>query len=132
MALRLGLPALLYAVVTLTLQLIGAPADWSLVIDRMPAYLSTLIFVLCLGGGLEEPGWRGFGLPVLQKRYSPLAATAILGLVWGVWHVPLYGPLGFVVPFVLAVFYTVLWNATHSVGLCILLAAPTGSERRMR
>ena len=49
--------------------------------------------------------------------------TLILGLVWGVWHVPVYGPAGFVVPLVLAVFYTVLWNATHSVGLCILLHA---------
>ena len=82
-----------------------------------------LVFVLFLGGAMEEPGWRGFGLPVLQERYSPLRATIVLGLVWGVWHVPIYGPAGFVVPWVLAVFYTLLWNATHSVGLCILLHA---------
>lgn len=119
----LGLPALLYAVVTLVLLLIGEPVDWSLAADRLPAYLSTFVFVLFLGGGLEEPGWRGFGLPVLQERYSPLRATLILGLVWGVWHVPVYGPAGFVIPWVLAFFYTVLWNATHSVGLCILLHA---------
>ena len=102
----LGLPALLYAVVTLVLQFIGSPVDWSLAADRLPAYLSTFVFVLFLGGALEEPGWRGFGLPVLQERYSPLRATLILGLVWGVWHVPVYGPAGFVVPLVLAFFYT--------------------------
>ena len=34
-----------------------------------------------------------------------------------------YGPAGFVVPLVLAFFYSMLWNATHSVGLCILLHA---------
>jgi hypothetical protein len=50
-------------------------------------------------------------------------ATLLLGLVWGVWHVPLYGPAGFVVPMALAFFYTVLWNRTHSVALCILLHA---------
>jgi hypothetical protein len=50
-------------------------------------------------------------------------ATLLLGLVWGIWHVPLYGPAGFVVPMVLAFFYTVLWNRTHSVALCILLHA---------
>ena len=101
----------------------GSPVDWSLAVDRLPAYLGTFVFVLFLGGGLEEPGWRGFGLPVLQERYSPLRATLILGLVWGVWHVPVYGPAGFVVPCVLAFFYTLLWNATRSVGLCILLHA---------
>jgi membrane protease YdiL (CAAX protease family) len=119
----LGLPALLFATVTFVLQATGSPVDWSLVLDRMPGYLSTFVFVLFLGGALEEPGWRGFGLPLLQERYSPLRATVILGLVWGVWHVPVYGPAGFVVPWVLAFFYTVLWNATHSVGLCILLHA---------
>lgn len=119
----LGLPALLYAVVTLVLQLLGSPVDWSLSVDRLPAYVSTFFFVLFLGGALEEPGWRGFGLPVLQERYSPLRATLILGLVWGVWHVPIYGLAGFVIPWVLAFFYTVLWNATRSVGLCILMHA---------
>jgi uncharacterized protein len=40
-----------------------------------------------------------------------------------VWHIPLYGPAGFVVPFVLAVFYSWLYNQTQSVLLCILLHA---------
>jgi len=62
-------------------------------------------------------------LPELQKRHSPVRATLLLGLAWGVWHVPIYGPAGFVVPMALAFFYTVLWNRTHSVGLCILLHA---------
>jgi membrane protease YdiL (CAAX protease family) len=119
----LGLPALLYGAVSLALQVSGSPVDWSLVLDRLPAYAGTFVFVLVLGGALEEPGWRGFGLPLLQERYSPVRATLLLGLVWGVWHVPLYGPAGFVVPMVLAFFYTVLWNRTHSLALCILLHA---------
>jgi membrane protease YdiL (CAAX protease family) len=122
-AYALGLPALLYAVVTLALQVTGSPVDWSLALDRLPAYAGTFVFVLFLGGAMEEPGWRGFGLPLLQERYSPVRATLLLGLVWGIWHVPLLGPAGFVVPMVLAFFYTVLWNRTHSVALCILLHA---------
>lgn len=122
-AYALGLPALLYGVVTVVLQVTGSPVEWSLVLDRLPAYAGTFVFVLLLGGALEEPGWRGFGLPLLQERYSPVRATLLLGLVWGIWHVPLYGPAGFVVPMVLAFFYTVLWNRTHSVALCILLHA---------
>ena len=52
-----------------------------------------------------------------------MAATLILGLGWGIWHVPLYGPAGFVVPLVLAFFYTWLYNKTRSILLCVLLHA---------
>ena len=61
----LGLPTALYAVVTLVLRLLGEPVNWSLATDRLPAYLSGFVFVLFVGGALEEPGGRGFGLPVL-------------------------------------------------------------------
>jgi membrane protease YdiL (CAAX protease family) len=122
-AYALGLPALLYAAISLVLQLSGFPVEWSLALDRLPAYAGTFVFVLLLGGALEEPGWRGFGLPLLQERYSPVKATLVLGLAWGVWHVPLYGPAGLLIPMVLAFFYTVLWNKTHSIALCILLHA---------
>jgi membrane protease YdiL (CAAX protease family) len=40
------------------------------------------------GGLSEEPGWRGFALPRLQARFSPLVASLILGILWAVWHAP--------------------------------------------
>jgi membrane protease YdiL (CAAX protease family) len=119
----LGLPAALYALVSLALQLLGRPVEWGLALDRAPAYAATWLFVLVLGGALEEPGWRGFALPHLLEDHSPLRATLLVGLVWGVWHVPVYGPLGFVVPLVLAFFYTYLWARTRSVLLCVVLHA---------
>jgi membrane protease YdiL (CAAX protease family) len=51
-----------------------------------------LIFVFIFGlfqGPLgEELGWRGFLLPRLLEKCSPLKASVILGLVWAVWHMP--------------------------------------------
>jgi membrane protease YdiL (CAAX protease family) len=36
----------------------------------------------------EEPGWRGFALPRLQAKFSPLVSSLILGIIWAVWHAP--------------------------------------------
>lgn len=116
----LGLPALLFAVVNATLALLGKPVDLALVADRAPSYLAGFAFVALLGGGQEEPGWRGFALPRLQQRFTPLRATAVLAVLWGLWHLPIYG-VGFVGPMLFAVFYTYLYNRTGSVGLCMLL-----------
>ncbi len=38
----------------------------------------------------EETAWRGFALPRLQAALSPLGAAIVLGLIWGVWHLPLF------------------------------------------
>jgi uncharacterized protein len=47
--------------------------------------LSFVIAVLIVG---EEVGWRGFLLPYLLQRYSPLTSSVIVGLVWALWHLP--------------------------------------------
>jgi uncharacterized protein len=52
-----------------------------------PLALLASIF-LDIGGVTEETGWRGFALPLLQNRMTPLVATLIVGLMWGVWHIP--------------------------------------------
>lgn len=36
----------------------------------------------------EELGWRGYALPKLEERFSPLGASIVLGLVWTFWHAP--------------------------------------------
>ena len=38
----------------------------------------------------EETGWRGFALPRLLTRFSPLTAAVILGAIWGIWHTPAF------------------------------------------
>jgi membrane protease YdiL (CAAX protease family) len=38
----------------------------------------------------EEVGWRGFALPRLQAKTSPLIACLVIGLLWTPWHAPLW------------------------------------------
>jgi len=49
----------------------------------------TMAFAILISGPLgEELGWRGFALPRLLKSYSATVAGLILGLIWGIWHLP--------------------------------------------
>ncbi|WP_415803443.1 type II CAAX prenyl endopeptidase Rce1 family protein, partial [Bacillus albus] len=43
----------------------------------------------------EELGWRGFALMELQKKYSPLKSSIIIGFWWGMWHLPIWFTTGF-------------------------------------
>lgn len=87
-----GLPAVM---VLGTLLRPGALASFD--ISNLPsglAYLGAFAFMVVLGGPLfEEPGWRGFALPRLQRLHGPLVGGLILGSMWALWHLP-----GFLVP----------------------------------
>lgn len=37
----------------------------------------------------EEYGWRYFLQPILEKKYGMRKGLIVLGLIWGVWHLPL-------------------------------------------
>lgn len=50
--------------------------------------VTVFIATFISGGGNEEPGWRGFAMPHLQARYSPLVASLIVGVVIGLWPLP--------------------------------------------
>jgi uncharacterized protein len=53
--------------------------------------LSLFVSVFFLGGPFgEEPGWRGFALPRLQRLHSPLMGSLILGPLWAFWHLPIF------------------------------------------
>ncbi len=63
--------------------------------EGWPAYLyGAVVSGGLIGPGLmEEIGWRGFALPHLQRGYSALTSSLIIGLVWAFWHLP-----NFVIP----------------------------------
>jgi membrane protease YdiL (CAAX protease family) len=42
----------------------------------------------------EEIGWRGFLLPQLSRRHSPLIASLVVAVAWFAWHLPAYALFG--------------------------------------
>jgi membrane protease YdiL (CAAX protease family) len=74
-------------------HLLGAPLAWPR--HRPAVWISSIyagVFFLdnfLFTAVLEEPGWRGFLLPQLQKRFSPLLASLFVWFPWALWHAPL-------------------------------------------
>lgn len=46
--------------------------------------------MLIVGGGQEEFGWRGYAQEPLQERFGMIGGSIALGIVWGLWHLPLW------------------------------------------
>ena len=101
--------------------------------DALRASLASLVplfLLLALTDGLgEEPGWRGFALPRLLQRTSRLNASLLLGVVWAVYHLPLFWTVGsakygesFLILLVelpaMSVLYT--WVFEHTAGSALL------------
>lgn len=101
--------------------------------DLLPSLLFQIFFFMLT----EETAWRGFALPRLQSRYSALNASLILGVLWGLWHIPLWfipGSFQSTLPFAgfllatiaMSVITTWIFNHTHgSVLLAGILHAAT-------
>lgn len=53
--------------------------------------VAAILFIkqLLFAAFLEEPGWRGWLLPRLQRRHSALVASLLVWFPWALWHAPL-------------------------------------------
>jgi uncharacterized protein len=102
-------------------------------IHKPISILSVLInlpFVIVLGG-VEELGWRGILQPRLEKVMTYLPSVLVVGIVWSLWHLPLWfihGTVQSLFPFglylasgiVLTSSFTTLYKYTNNLFLCIV------------
>lgn len=95
--------------------------------------ISMLINLLLIipQGGLEELGWRGILQPRLEKVFAYFPSVLIVGVIWGIWHLPLWliqGTVQSEFPFVLYLLsgivlsftFTTLYKYTKNIFLCVL------------
>lgn len=81
--LLLGIPVIKYIGAALNGTIGEFPfSPWYLVLPAMAHY-----FFL---GTLEEFGWRGIALPLLQRKMASFWAGLIVGIIWAVWHTPAF------------------------------------------
>ncbi len=80
----IGVPVVFYAGAALKGTL-GQPFPFSPWTAVLPALVTTLLI-----GPVEEFGWRGLALPLMQRRLVPFWAGLWLGVIWALWHVPAF------------------------------------------
>jgi CAAX protease family protein len=83
----LGLFAAIYVAGTAVYTLLGGTAagPWFYPPENGQQIAAMIVFPLA-----EEPGWRGFALPRLQRRYGAVKASLLLGVAWALWHTMMF------------------------------------------
>lgn len=64
--------------------------DSLLSVPAIVIFVPYFLFTLIAAGGQEEFGWRGYAQEPMQQRFGILKGSIILGLIWGLWHLPLW------------------------------------------
>ncbi len=115
---------------SLVARSIAVPALTAADLYTFPLIFATMIFA----GGAEELGWRGIMQDILSKKTRLLVVSILIGLVWGVWHLPLflidvfahydYSFLTYLfATMMFSTYLTLLVYKTQSVGLAIIMHA---------
>jgi membrane protease YdiL (CAAX protease family) len=83
-------PAITSVAALYLFDLLGGPTvDWS-GLKPLPSVIPMIVMLTIFAGIGEEFGWRGFAMPRLQARHSALVSSVIVGIVWSIWHIPLF------------------------------------------
>jgi membrane protease YdiL (CAAX protease family) len=65
--------------------------DQEITAAQMPLIVAPIAFVLFFFTALaEQVGWMGYAFEPMRNRWGLIKSTLLLGLIWGVWHIPLY------------------------------------------
>jgi len=95
LVLALALPVLIHVIAHYLALAVGLDVAKTLFPTEIPVAPIVLavpyfILMLIIGGGQEEFGWRGYAQEPLQEKIGVLPASLVIGITWGIWHLPLW------------------------------------------
>ena len=88
------LPAAIILAHLLNVLLFNSPFPKSSLLTEF-YWIPVVFLVFLIMQFSEELGWRGYALDRLQKRWSAVFSSVLLGSVWAVWHLPMFLISGF-------------------------------------
>jgi membrane protease YdiL (CAAX protease family) len=139
--------ALLTAPIITTLSLLAraTPPAIATADNKLNLLLTGILFGIVSSPIFEEIGWTGFVTPELRKRFSLLTTGVVMGLLWGLWHFPIFSASGrasaplppaaftLVLLFTWLIPYRVLivwlYDHTQSVLLAIIMHVPIVADQ---
>lgn len=87
----LFLPAVLFSLSALLDILMGGKGlNFGAQIAQFSVNPFYLIIIAVIAPTFEEFGWRGYALDKLQMRWNALFSSLILGVLWALWHLPIF------------------------------------------
>lgn len=58
--------------------------------EPLTSWVLAVLLAIPLGPLAEELGWSGYLIPRMQGRFDALNSGLLVGLLWGLWHAPLF------------------------------------------
>ena len=81
-------PPLLLSGILWLLNAAGRQGPWYYV-PALPQLIAGIVISIA-----EETGWRGYALPRLSAKYGAVYGSGILGVLWTLWHIPMFVAAG--------------------------------------
>jgi membrane protease YdiL (CAAX protease family) len=84
------IPIIVYLSLKVIRYIINLPSSAPFM-ERSAWNLGLLLSLNIVFSGIaEEPGWRNYAVPKMNKIFNPLVTSVIIGILWACWHLTFY------------------------------------------
>ncbi|MBR2750573.1 MAG: CPBP family intramembrane metalloprotease [Clostridiales bacterium] len=122
------IPSAVFAITVIVLSVVDRKPVGELINRDYASFPLLFVLQLLMGPTAEEPGWRGYFFTEVSAERGILKGSVITGLVWGLWHTPLWLMEGFS-PLNLVIYAVSFMGAV--IGISIIIGYIYGKHRNL-